>query len=141
MELVGYVGNGRVITLTLLSDGVDDNWSAIVLRLPKRCLHVLKIVAIDWTDVLDVQVWENSGCGVSDQNSLSSSMNAVEDDFAEGSHLVEHALGKRVALLVPGFGANGVQSFGKTTDGWGVGATIVVYHDHKVAVVVVGDVV
>ncbi len=120
---------------------MDDNRSAVVLCLAKRSLHVLKVVTVYRTDVLDVEIREDSGCRVAHQDSLSGSVNAIEDNLAQSTHLVEHALRERVALLVPGFGSNCVERLRQSTDGWGIRTTIVIHNDHKVAVVVISDVV
>jgi hypothetical protein len=54
VELIGFVIESGLVTAALLSDDVDNNRSFALFGLTKRSLNILDVVAIHWTQVLDV---------------------------------------------------------------------------------------
>ena len=120
---------------------MNDDRCAIIFGLSKRSFHVLKVVSINWTDVLDVEVWEDSLCLAVNRKRLAGGVHRIENYATQRSHLVEHALGQRIALAIPRLGSNSIQGLSQATDGRGIGAPIVIHHDDQIAVIVIGDVV
>ena len=120
VELVIFVEKRRVKTLTLLGDCVHDYRVGVFLCLSKSCLHSLKVVAINWSNVLDVKVREHAlWCHGTHEPSARPPGRRVRE-LAEQSELVEQLARKTVRLAVNLLGANFIEVTSESTDGWSV---------------------
>ena len=101
----------------------------------------MKVVPINWTDVLQVEVWKHTLWCKRSQKTFSGSANSRVGHPTDCSKLEKHLFAQTVKTTVELFSSNSIQVPSQSTNGWGIGSTIVVDNYHKLAVVVIGNVV
>ena len=141
VEAILVVVLGRLEAVALAGQAVHEHRPAELAGLLERPLERSDVVTVDRPDVLQAQVGEHPLRG---EHVLQPDLDAVQDvvrHVAQQRCAVHPALDHVEDLLVPRVGPQPGQVVGQTADGGGVGAPVVVDHDHQGQVLGRGDVV
>ena len=142
VELVGDVGEGRLVALALLRDGVHDDRRLELFRLPQGALDVANVVPVDRPDVLNVEVRvQRLVVRKAREEAVQAATHAAVERAAGRAEVVEHGLGAAPERAVRPARAHARQEARHAPDRRRVRAPVVVDDDDQVAAVVIGDVV
>ena len=142
------MGAGRGVAVALFRHGVHDHGAGIVLGGGQGVFHGLEVVAVDGTDVLHAEVLEHALRGPPVLDALLHGVQALVGELPRGAALLQFALPPLERAFIGGGGPEGIdrgaqgrEVVGEPADRRGVGAAVVVDHNHDTALLVRRDVV
>ena len=142
VELVGLIVDCRRKAPTFFGNDVNDDRLSVGLGLGKGFFQVLEVVSVDRADIFNVEVGiqrfvvrkardKPAGCPTE----------ASIDRAPKGTEEIKEGLTAATEKAIRLLRAHRAEESGEATNGWRVGAAVVVDHNDEVAVIVVGDVV